>query len=80
MENFDKILIVELGLRIAALRKERQLTQAELSDLLDMEESALRRIELGDTNPTFKTLIRIARGLEISLKELLDISILNPQN
>jgi len=80
VENFDKILIVELGLRIAALRKERQLTQAELSDLLDMEESALRRIELGDTNPTFKTLIRIARGLEISLKELLDISILNPQN
>lgn len=56
------------------------MTQAELSDLLDMEESALRRIELGDTNPTFKTLIRIARGLEISLKELLDISILNPQN
>ena len=62
MENFDKILIVELGLRIAALRKERQLTQAELSYLLDMEESALRRIELGGTNPIFKTLIRVARG------------------
>lgn len=62
MENFDKILIVELGLRIAALRKERQLTQAELSYLLDMEESVLRRIELGGTNPTFKTLIRVARG------------------
>ena len=80
MENFDKILIVELGLRIAALRKERQLTQAELSDLVDMEESALRRIELGGTNPTFKTLIRLARGLEISLKELLDISVLNPEH
>lgn len=54
MENFDKILIVELGLRIAALRKERQLTQAELSYLLDMEESALRRIELGGKNPLLK--------------------------
>jgi transcriptional regulator with XRE-family HTH domain len=38
-----------------------------------MEESALRRIELGGTNPTFKTLLRLSKGLEVPLKELLDI-------
>jgi transcriptional regulator with XRE-family HTH domain len=37
-----------------------------------MEESAVRRIELGKTNPTFKTLLLISKGLEISLKELVD--------
>jgi len=66
-------LIVELGKRISFLRREKSLTQAQLSDLVEMEESALRRIELGGTNPTFKTLLRLSKGLEVTLKELLDI-------
>jgi transcriptional regulator with XRE-family HTH domain len=62
-----------LGKRISFFRREKSLTQAQLSDLVEMEESALRRIELGGTNPTFKTLLRLSKGLEVSLKELLDI-------
>lgn len=69
----DDYLIVELGKRISSLRREKSLTQAQLSDLVEMEESALRRIELGGTNPTFKTLLRLSKGLEVPLKELLDI-------
>jgi len=69
----DDFLIVELGKRISFLRREKSLTQAQLSDLVEMEESALRRIELGGTNPTFKTLLRLSKGLEVPLKELLDI-------
>lgn len=72
MQEFEKSVIIELGKRIARLRKEQSLTQAQLSDLAEMEESALRRVELGGTNPTFKTLLRISKGLQISLKELLD--------
>ncbi|MDA0200895.1 MAG: helix-turn-helix transcriptional regulator [Bacteroidetes bacterium] len=72
MEDSDNILIKALGKRISILRKERALTQLQLSDLTEMEESALRRIELGGTNPTFKTLLKISRALKISLKELLD--------
>lgn len=66
-------MIVELGKRISFLRREKSLTQSQLSDLVEMEESALRRIELGGTNPTFKTLLRLSKGLEVPLKELLDI-------
>ena len=73
MEDFDKALIKELGKRIAFYRKQKGLTQAHLSDLAEMEESAVRRIELGKTNPTFKTLLRISRGLEVPLKELVDL-------
>jgi transcriptional regulator with XRE-family HTH domain len=69
----DDFLIVELGKRISFFRREKSLTQAQLSDLVEMEESALRRIELGGTNPTFKTLLRLSKGLEVTLKELLDI-------
>ena len=73
MEDLDKVLIKELGKRIAFYRKQKGLTQAYLSDLTEMEESAVRRIELGKTNPTFKTLLRISRGLEVPLKELVDL-------
>ena len=66
-------MIVELCKRISFLRRDKSLTQAQLSDLVEMEESALRRIELGGTNPTFKTLLRLSKGLEVTLKELLDI-------
>lgn len=74
MEDTDKILIKALGRRIAQLRKARNLTQEKLSDLADMEESALRRIELGGTNPTFTTLLKVCGGLEITLSELFDFS------
>jgi len=72
LEDSDNILIKALGKRISILRKERALTQLQLSDLAEMEESALRRIELGGTNPTFKTLMKISRALKILLQELLD--------
>lgn len=73
MEDSDKFLIEQLGKRISFFRKQKGLTQAHLSDLAEMEESAVRRIELGKTNPTFKTLLRISKGLEVSLKELFDL-------
>ena len=73
MEDSEKVLINQLGKRISFFRKEKGLTQAHLSDLAEMEESAVRRIELGKTNPTFKTLLRISKGLEIPLKQLVDI-------
>ena len=73
MEDSEKVLINQLGKRISFFRKEKGLTQAYLSDLAEMEESAVRRIELGKTNPTFKTLLRISKGLEIPLKQLVDI-------
>jgi transcriptional regulator with XRE-family HTH domain len=73
VEDSEKVLIKQLGKRISFFRKEKGLTQAYLSDLAEMEESAVRRIELGKTNPTFKTLLRISKGLEIPLKQLVDI-------
>lgn len=74
VEEVEKALIKELGKKIAACRKAKNFTQAELSANINMEEAALRRIELGGTNPTFKTLYRIATGLEMPLKELFDFS------
>ena len=47
-------------------------SKKELSDLLDMDDGSLRRIESGRTNPTTTTLLKVAKAFEISVSELLD--------
>lgn len=69
----EKEFIVRLGKRIVLLRKEKELKQIELASILNIEDSALRRIESGRTNPTLKTLLKIAAALEITIDQLLKI-------
>ena len=71
MDQVEQKFILKLGKRIAQLRREQRYTQVELSSRINMEEAALRRVELGGTNPTVKTLLKIASGLEIPLKNFL---------
>jgi len=66
----EKAFIKKLGKRIVALRKEKNLKQIDLAIKINIEDSALRRIESGRTNPTVKTLLRIAEGLEVEFLDL----------
>ena len=72
-EKADEIFLQALGSRIAALRRERQITQAELGYRCDVEKTNMSRIEAGNTNPTALMLRKIAAGLGVSLAELLDL-------
>lgn len=66
--------IKNVGKRVISIRKEKNMQQIELSSKINIEDSALRRIESGRTNPTLKTLLRIAEGLEIDIIELFRFS------
>lgn len=70
LTNSEKAFIKKLGKRIVQLREESDLKQIDLALKLDIEDSALRRIESGRTNPTLKTLLRIADSLNVNLTEL----------
>lgn len=70
----EKDFIKELGKNIVAIRKEKGLKQKELSDLLDMDDGSLRRIESGRTNPTTTTLLSVASALDISMAKLFTFS------
>ena len=72
-EKADEIFLQNLGSRIASMRKERHITQVELSYRCDIEKANMRRIEAGNTNPTALMLKKIAVGLGVSLSELLDL-------
>ena len=63
-------LLKKLGERIVELREERGLTQADFARKLDIDDSSLRRIESGRTNPTTKTLFKISRTLGVTIDVL----------
>lgn len=70
--NDSELYIKKVGDRIVQLREERGLKQIDLAVQLDMEDSALRRIEKGRTNPTIKTLYLISKELGLTVSELLN--------
>jgi len=60
-----------LGDRVRHLRNERSLSQEKLAELADIHVNHLRRIELGQANPTYLVLIRIAAALDVTLAKFL---------
>lgn len=62
----------KLGQQIARIRKEKGFTQVDFANKLEMNRSALAKIETGRVSPQITTLRRIADGLGISLSSLLE--------
>ena len=60
-----------VGKNIVRIRKERNITQEKLANLLETHGYALRRIEKGEVNTTIWTLKKIAKALDVDIKELL---------
>ncbi len=63
---------VLLGARVKALRKMRGFDQAAFARHIDMDRSYLASIEAGTRNVTLRNLIKIAKGLDVSLSELFE--------
>ncbi|MFA5154279.1 MAG: helix-turn-helix transcriptional regulator [Clostridia bacterium] len=64
-------LQLKLGANIVKYRLEKGLKQYELADKLEIEDSALRRIEKGRTNISVWLLQCISEKLEIQVSQLL---------
>ena len=63
--------MVTIGDNIRKYRKKKNLTQKELGDIVRISNTYLSDMEIGRTNPSIKTLKRIAKGLEFSYVDLL---------
>lgn len=58
--------------KIKKLRIQRGFTQKELGEKAGISESTIRKYELGQRNPKFETISRIASSLGVSVVSLLD--------
>ena len=63
--------MVSIGDNIRKYRKTNNITQKELGEAIGNSNTYLSDIETGRTNPSIKTLKKIAKGLEINYIELL---------
>ena len=72
LDKADEIFLQALGNRIATIRKEKRMTQVELSYRCDLEKSNMSRIEAGNTNSSVLMLKKIAAGLGVNLSDLID--------
>lgn len=64
-------LLNEFGTHVRKLRTEKSMTLEALAYVADIELSQIYRIEKGKTNLSLSTIDAIAKGLEISIGELL---------
>jgi DNA-binding XRE family transcriptional regulator len=60
----------KVALLLVAYRAEHGLTQTALAHKLGMRQPAVARLEAGDHNPSFRTLVRLAEalGVEFTLR------------
>jgi len=61
-----------IGDNIRKYRRKKNLTQKQLGELLGLSNTYLSDIENNRTNPSIKTLKKVAKALEISYIELLE--------
>ncbi|MCM3412653.1 helix-turn-helix domain-containing protein [Metabacillus litoralis] len=64
-------LVKSLGERIRYLRKQKNLSQEQLGELADIHTNYVGAIERGEKNITIESLIKVSRGLGVTLEELL---------
>jgi transcriptional regulator with XRE-family HTH domain len=62
--------ILQIGKNISRYRKKNGMTQLDLAVACGMEKNSIGRLETGRTNPTAKTLLKIAKALNVTLSEL----------
>lgn len=65
---------VLVGARVRTLREQRGISQQRLAELSDISVDAVGKVERGVYSPTLDTLASLARGLDVSLAELVAAS------
>lgn len=61
---------MDFGKRLAALRKQRGMTQQALADTVGCHVTMIRRYEAGETQPTLDVIRNMARALSVSADAL----------
>lgn len=67
----DSHVLAAIGAAIRSLRKERGLSQEELSHLSSIDRSHMGRIERGERNLSIINLVRISRGIGCQPSEIM---------
>jgi transcriptional regulator with XRE-family HTH domain len=65
-------ILIKFGLRVREIRKEKKLSQEELSFNADLHRTYIGMIERAEKNITLINIEKIANALNVDIKELFD--------
>lgn len=63
-------IVVRFGRTVRALRSRAGYSQESFADSIHVHRTSMGKIERGETNPGLDVIVKIARGLDLSLSEL----------
>jgi transcriptional regulator with XRE-family HTH domain len=69
---YEEDITKRIGLNITILREKQGLTQEKLAELAGLHRAYIGQIERGEKNIGLKNLEKIAKGLNVGVKDLLD--------
>ena len=73
MKSIPKSVWLNLGQRIAELRRSKGISQLCLAEMADISKEHLSNLERGNKLPSAKTLTQIASALDVSLDTLVGV-------
>lgn len=68
---------LRFGKLIKDLRRVRKITQEQLAELSGVSADGVRRIEQAKVSPSLRTIVKVARGLDLSLSTIFSAHDLN---
>jgi len=71
MENNEQELLIQLAKKIKTQRNNLNLSQEKLAQKCDFDRTYISLLERAKRNPSYLSLIKLCKGLEIELIELL---------
>lgn len=77
MTQNDKDFFKQLGAKIASLRKEQQITQVQLAEILGISQQYMQAFEAGRRKVPSSMLPTLAEVLAVSVEELIGIAPIN---
>lgn len=69
-----------LALRLKELRKSRGLTQEKLAEMIGRDTKHISKLEIAGSYPSIETLERIAKALNVELKDIFNFDGLQDKN
>ena len=69
---YEEDITKRIGLNITIIREKKGLSQEKLAELAGLHRAYIGQIERGEKNIGLKNLQKIAKGLNVSIKKLVD--------
>ncbi|MBP4139786.1 XRE family transcriptional regulator [Flavobacterium cupreum] len=75
MDNTFNDFLKDFGEKVKTEREAKNLTLKDMEFHTGIDDSDFNKIELGKTNITFRTFLKVAKGLKVQPKKLVDFDI-----